>query len=257
MIQFRSLAQNLLGRAGLGLVRVESNRLATEATDSDKVIFDRARQYTMTSPERLWALMQSVRYVVANDIPGDFVECGVWRGGSAMTIAMQLNELGIGDRDLWLYDTFEGMTNPTDADVDARTGRTAKLLLSKTIKTAAAGNNVWCIASLDDVRANIQSTGYPMERVHFKEGDVTVTLAENPPQMISLLRLDTDWYESTKAELDALFPALVPGGVCIIDDYGHWAGARRAVDEYFAEHGLSPLLNRIDYTGRLFIQGAN
>ena len=93
-----------------------------------------------------------------------------------------------------------------------------------------------------------------MENVSFREGDVAQTLLDDPPQVISLLRLDTDWYESTRAELEALFPALVPGGICIIDDYGHWEGARRAVDEFFAKNGLSPLLNRIDYTGRLFVK---
>ena len=252
MVQIQSIAQKLLSPLGIGVVRVESNRLATEATPAEKAIYDKAREFTMTSPERLWALMQAVSYVVRNDLQGDFVECGVWRGGSAMTIALQLQKLGVTDRDLWLYDTFQGMTPPTDADVDARTGTSARKLLSKTTK--AAGNNVWCIASLDDVRANVQSTGYPMDRVHFKEGDVAVTLLEDRPSTISVLRLDTDWYESTKVELETLFPALVPGGVCIIDDYGHWEGARRAVDEYLAEHKLSPLLNRIDYTGRLFVK---
>jgi hypothetical protein len=257
MAQVHSMVKGLLRRAGYALVRLEDHDpeatiLTVEATRQDREIVERVREFTMTSRERLWALLQAVRYVVANDIAGDLVECGVWRGGSAMTMALQLRALGVEDRQLWLYDTFDGMTAPTAVDVDTHSGRSADQVLSTTTKVA--GYNAWCIASLDDVRANMVSTGYPIQNVHFKAGDVAVTLRDDPPHQVSLLRLDTDWYESTKVELEVLFPALVPGGVCIIDDYGDWEGARGAVDGYFAEHGLSPLMNRIDYTGRLFVK---
>lgn len=96
-------------------------------------------------------------------------------------------------------------------------------------------------------------TGYPIERVRFVEGRVEDTLPVRVPDRISLLRLDTDWYESTRCELEHLFPKLVPGGVLIVDDYGHWEGCRRAVEEYFDENNIPMLLNRIDYTGRIGI----
>src|SRR5690606_24776929 len=103
--------------------------------------------------------------------------------------------------------------------------------------------------------SNMVSTGYPMERCHFVEGKVEDTIPATVPDRISLLRLDTDWYESTRHELEHLWPLLQPGGVLIIDDYGHFEGARKAVDEYFLDRSDAPLLNRIDYTGRIAIKG--
>jgi O-methyltransferase len=113
---------------------------------------------------------------------------------------------------------------------------------------------VWCVAGINDVRANVMSTGYPQENFTFVEGDVTQTLQETIPERIALLRLDTDWYESTRAGLDALYPRLEVGGVCILDDYGHWQGARQAVDDYFAQQGHRPYMHPIDYSGRVFIK---
>ena len=96
-------------------------------------------------------------------------------------------------------------------------------------------------------------TGYPMAQIQFVSGMVEQTLLKQKPEKVALLRLDTDWYESTKCELEQLFPRLVPGAVLIIDDYGHWDGCRRAVDEYFEQHQVRMLLNRIDYTARIGI----
>ena len=98
------------------------------------------------------------------------------------------------------------------------------------------------------------STGYDIARTHFVAGDVEQTIPGVVPEQISLLRLDTDWYESTRHELKHLYPRLIRGGVLIIDDYGHWKGARQAVDEYLAETGAKLLLNRIDYTGRAAVK---
>lgn len=242
-------------RAGLNVSRVssEGTRLPVEATEAERRIVERVRSgYTMTSAERVWSLLQAVRYAQEERIPGAFVECGVWRGGSIMAMAMGLQQAGAADRELWLYDTFAGMTPPTAADVEASSGRTAQELLDST--PVADGDNVWCVAGIDDVRTNIASTGYPLERCTFVVGDVAQTLHEQTPEQIALLRLDTDWYESTRASLDVLYPRLAPGGVCILDDYGHWAGARQAVDEYFTEHGPRPLMHPIDYSGRIFVK---
>ena len=86
------------------------------------------------------------------------------------------------------------------------------------------------------------------------KGKVEDTLPGHAPDHIAVLRLDTDWYASTKHEMEHLYPRLARGGVLIIDDYGHWAGSRQAVDEYLAEHGIHLLLNRTDYTGRMALK---
>ena len=118
----------------------------------------------------------------------------------------------------------------------------------------ADGNNVWCIADIDDVRRNVSSTKYPMSQFMFVQGDVSVTLENSVPDSIALLRLDTDWYESTRRCLEVLYPKLSIGGVCILDDYGHWQGAREAVDEYFARQSHRPYMHPIDYSGRVFVK---
>lgn len=207
----------------------------------------RARPYTMTADESLFSLIEAVRYIVRHDVPGAIVECGVWRGGSMMAAAMTLQQLGSTDRDLYLYDTFEGMTEPTPDDVMLHADVRAAELLATT--EVGDGANVWCVSSLDDVRAAVGSVGYPESRLHFVAGPVEETLpAKAPTGPIALLRLDTDWYESTRHELEHLVPLMSPGGVLIIDDYWHWGGCRKAVDEYLERTKLQVLLTRVDIT---------
>lgn len=206
---------------------------------------------TMTSPERIVGLIRAVEYVVHSGLPGDIVECGVWRGGSMWIAARTLLQRDDATRDLWLYDTFEGMSEPTAADVDF-TGHSAAGLLQ--IHDPEDRNGVWCLSRLDEVKKTMASSGYPAERVRYVTGKVEDTLSIHRPAQIALLRLDTDWYESTRCELEWLFPCLVPGGVLIVDDYGHWQGCRRAVDEYFAITGQRIHLARMDYTGRIGIK---
>ena len=248
---------NVARKAGLEISRVSSRsrRLPVEATTRDAEAIESLQEYTMTSSERLWSLIESVRYVIQEGIPGDFVECGVWRGGSVMAMLNELRKMEAMDRRVWLYDTFAGMTPPSSADVEASTGRHANELLSATPKDT--GNNVWCIADVQDVTRNVTTTGYPLDLIKFIEGDVAKTLLDSAPDTIALLRLDTDWYESTRKSLEVLYPRLAVGGVCILDDYGHWQGARKAVDEYFAALGHRPLMHPIDYSGRIFLKPAS
>ena len=212
-----------------------------------EALHERVAPFSMTTPERLFAVHEAVRYLDAAGIEGDFVECGVWRGGSTMMAALTTLEQGPAARHLWLYDTFEGMTEPRDVDV-AFDGTSAS---DEYVARTPEG---WCDASVDDVSANMRSTGYPAELVHLVEGKVEQTIPASAPDRIALLRLDTDWYDSTRHELEHLWPRLVPGGVLIVDDYGHWAGARKAVDEFFADAPI--LLSRIDYTGRMAVKTA-
>lgn len=231
--------------------------LLLDATAEDRAIVDAVAPYTLTSRQRRYALVQAVQYLVRRGVPGAFVECGVWRGGSALAMLMALQRERTDDRELWLYDTFEGMTAPSERDrspFDAPARRTWDIAV-------ASGRKAWQHLfepqdfSLDKVRALLEGTGYPRQHLKFVAGDLMQTLPAQAPGRIALLRLDTDWYESTRHELEHLYPRLSPGGVLIIDDYGHWQGCRDAVDEYFARPGNGPvLLNRIDYTCRIVIK---
>lgn len=211
---------------------------------------DAVRPYTMTSPERLHALVTAVEYVIRAGIPGDIVECGVWKGGSMMAVARTLLKRGRSDRTLCLFDTFDGMPPPADVDRDLH-GRSASSLLAAEERETSF---VWAVASLTEVRRNLESAGYPTERIRYVQGRVEDTLPAQAPDRIALLRLDTDWYSSTRHELVHLFPRLSPGGVLIVDDYGHWQGCRRAVDEFLEERRIPMLLCRIDYTGRIAVK---
>jgi O-methyltransferase len=195
------------------------------------------RPRTMTADDKLFALIVATRYVVDHEVPGAFVECGVWRGGSQQAVAYTLLERGVTDRDLYLFDTFEGMPEPTEKD-RRHDGRPAVELLERSSRTA----KVWAVAGLDDVRAGMAQTGYPAERIHFHAGRVEETIPAAAPAQIAVLRLDTDWYRSTRHELEHLYDRVPSGGVLILDDYGYWAGAREAVDEFLAATGARLLL---------------
>jgi O-methyltransferase len=212
-------------------------------------LWDQIKSRTMTSVERIDALCRAVEYIHVNSIPGDIVECGVWRGGSTIAAALTLIRLRT-TRQLWLYDTFVGMTPPSIEDVDINGHYAGDLLALEDPDTGAN----WARSSLADVQQGFSETGYPLELVNFVVGPVEHTIPQNVPATIALLRLDTDWFQSTYHELIHLWPRLADGGILIIDDYGHWAGAKKAVDRYFSECGLRPFLHRIDYTGRLVMK---
>lgn len=214
-------------------------------------IWKQVSPFTMTSVERGYSLFKSVEYIVKNKIPGDFVECGVWKGGSCMLMAMSLKLFGDNDRKIYLYDTYEGMPEPTKEDVISWNGRS---VLEKWEEDKSGTRNnfgSWAVG-LNEVKANVSNSNYPEDNFIFVPGDVAQTLKKVKPDNISLLRLDTDWYASTVEELETLYPLLVEKGVLIIDDYGHFDGARKAVDEYFQNKPI--LLNRIDYTGRIGVK---
>jgi hypothetical protein len=225
--------------------------LPADYPDATVETFRRVRRYTMTSPARLAALVGAVEHVVAARIPGAIVECGVWRGGSMMATALTLKRLGVTDRDLFLFDTFAGMPEPTAEDEDSAYDGFS---LAAMWRRRRKGDMNWIGVPIEEVRAAMESTGYPMERVHLVQGPVEETVPGRAPERIALLRLDTDWYASTRHEMEHLYPRLEPGGPLILDDYGHYPGARRAVDEYLAAHGEHLLLQRIDYTGRIAVR---
>ena len=217
--------------------------LPLDLSPFQKDLVAKVRPYTMTSPERIAVLEAAVRHVVGQNYPGAFVECGVAKGGSTMAMAYTLIELGVNDRDLYLYDTFEGMPEPDEID----RGRFGESAARSWRKGQDRTGGAWIRHGLDEVRANLAATGYPEARLHFIKGKVEETLPANAPAgAIALLRLDTDWHASTKAELDVLYPKLVRGGIVIVDDYFRWQGARKAVDDYVAQHRLPIFWSRID-----------
>jgi hypothetical protein len=220
--------------------------MARRQRDIDAMV----RPFTMTSPERVMALCQSIAYIEAVNIPGAIVECGVWRGGSMMAAALALLSLRSTSRPLYLFDTFTGMPPPGSRDRDLNERSAVEWLADP----SWAGDMVRARCGIEEVRAALRRTAYPEERVQFVPGRVEDTLPVQAPHQIALLRLDTDWYESTSHELEHLWPRLVTGGVLILDDYGHWQGARRAVDEYFTRCAVDLPLHVIDYTGRLVVK---
>ena len=224
---------------------------ADQFGDTTREIINFVSPFTMTSVERISHLVDSVRYVHSNGIKGSIVECGVWRGGSMMAVARCLMGLNDRSRDLYLFDTFEGMPPPSDEDVE-HSGRKAAEILAE--QDRAEERNVWAYSPFEDVLSNMKKTGYPVDKIHFVQGKVEDTVPEQAPEAIALLRLDTDWYESTKHELEHLYDRISPRGILIIDDYGWWKGSRKAVDEFFASRPFKPLLHRIDESGRSVIK---
>jgi hypothetical protein len=245
----KKMVRRLLRSTGYDVVRFNErpNDIEPSVSETIRVV----RPYTMTSVQRLVALCDAVQYVVRNQIPGDIVECGVWKGGSMMAVARTLMQAGDQSRHLYLFDTYEGMISPSDKDISAA-GESASDLLRNEDKEDS--ESVWCVATLDEVRRVVGGIGYESTKVHFVKGRIEETLPKMAPERISLLRLDTDWYESTRHEMRQLFPRLSKGGVLIIDDYGYWLGARQAIDEYIKENKLQILLHRVDETGRCAIK---
>lgn len=250
MAKIRNLLKQVFARV-IGKRNGDSDNLLLRGLSiEEKKILKLVDGYTMTDTSSILSLIDATRYVIENRISGDFVECGVWRGGSMMVIASILMYAGEDSRNLYLYDTFEGMTVPSELDVQYD-GQPAGELYDKITREEGA----WCYADIHDVARNLKATGYPENKTKLIRGEVEKTIPGTIPEKIALLRLDTDWYSSTFHELEYLYPRLVSGGVLIIDDYGHWQGAKQATDEYFSSLSeRRPFLHRINYSGRLGIK---
>lgn len=240
--QIKRSIRSQLNRVGLDVTRCRRGGFPFDFGDDHIDIIKRVKPYTMTSNERLFGLIEAVRYILRKNIEGSIVECGVYKGGSMMAVALALLQESCIERDLFLYDTFTGMSQPTAVDVDFRGRR--------------PNHKKWPSAPENQVRAALKSTRYPPEKLHFIKGKVENTLPDHAPAKIALLRLDTDWYESTKHELVHLYPRLTTGGVLIVDDYGHYMGSKKAVDEYLDESDASVLLHRMDFSGRICVKNA-
>ncbi|MCY7309439.1 MAG: TylF/MycF family methyltransferase [Chitinophagaceae bacterium] len=239
-----------LGLLGLKIIRKSRLELVNLSDiEQDKKFLEinkKVKDFTLVPVERRYSLYQTVNYIIKNNLEGDLVECGVWKGGSSMLMAYTLLEAGISNRKIYLYDTFEGMTKPGEMDGQEEKDQWDRGKVTDTL------NNM-CYSPIEEVKANMNKTGYPVENIVLVKGKVEETVPGTIPSKISLLRLDTDWYESTKHELIHLYPLLEKHGVLIVDDYGAWQGARKATDEYFTSIP-NTFLGRIDYTGRIVIK---
>ena len=243
-----NLARNFARKV---ITSYRAKRFPSDMDDDFKEIYCKCKDYTMTSIERMYALYKSVQYVIDREIPGDFVECGVWKGGSTMIIAHTLLKMKEQNRKIYLYDTYEGMTKPTEKDKIISGSLDTLDLWEKHQKN---GYNGLSYSPLDEVKKNMHSTGYPQKQLVFIKGKVEDTIPEVIPEQIALLRLDTDWYASTYHELKHLYKLLSNRGVLIIDDYGYCAGSKEAVDRYFKKNKINVLLNRIDSSGRVCVK---
>lgn len=191
------------------------------------------RPYTMCGAARLLGLHRAVEAVVARGIPGSVVECGAARGGSAALMGLALKRLGE-RRLLWVFDTFEGLPPPTEADADWEIAR---------LYTGS------CRSTREEVEALFEQLSI-LGETRLVKGLFQDTLPHVDPGAIALLHIDCDWYEGVRVCLDSLYDRVSPGGVIQFDDYGHWAGARAAVEAFFHRRGIEPCLRRLDYTGR-------
>lgn len=246
----KKVIKNIFAKMGLAVIAQKTLDNPYDMDADFFKIYEQCKPYTMTSVGRMYSVYQTVKYIVGNNVQGDFVECGVWKGGSSMMAALSFIHFGDTSRKMYLYDTFEGMSVPTDKDVTYY-GEDGRIDWKK---NEQGDHNEWCYSPIGEVSTNMDKTGYPEENIIYVKGKVEDTIPGTMPEKISVLRLDTDWYESIYHCLVHQYPLLVEKGILIIDDYGYWKGAREAVDQYFEEQKIVPLLNRIDTTGRLYVK---
>lgn len=223
--------------------------LIPDANEQERRIIAAASPYTSSTPAAQWAFIQAIKHVEREGVAGDIAECGVWKGGNLIIAAMMREHLGFA-RDIWGYDTFAGMTEPGEFDVKPGFAVNAR---EKFARLARGGVVDWCYVPIEDVEAAIRAN-CGAAKLRLVKGRVEDTLRDpaNVPERISVLRLDTDFYESTRLELELLYPRLPSGGVVIVDDYGVWQGSKKAVDEYFGAE--LPWLHYVNRGVRLFVK---
>lgn len=249
----KSFIKNIIKKSFLffGYSIINENQKIIELTHNEKKLINLVKDYTMTPQIRIYSLIKALKHINRKKILGDYVECGVWKGGNIILFKKTLELSNDYSRKIFAYDTFEGMTEPDENDVHISQNLNAKNLLKKDKNKKT---NVWGVCSLEDVKNNIQTNVKNIDDIKFIKGPVekTLDIQDNLPEKISLLRLDTDWYSSTKKELEILYKRVSPGGVIIIDDYGHWGGSKKAVDEFFLDKYV--WMHHIDYACRLIIK---
>ena len=212
--------------------------------DEFRELFGHIEDYTMVGIPRLWSIYQLTRQVCEADVPGNFVECGVAGGGTSALIATVLHRYSRRLRQLFSFDTFSGMPTPTQEDYNAYSRQGADDSHWGTGTCAAPEDSLRRIAGKLGVLAHIVITkGLFADTLPGRKADIGE---------IAFLHMDGDWYQSTRDIIDNLYDLLRPGGAVQVDDFGAWAGCRKALEEYFARIGYAPELTKIDATGVSF-----
>ncbi len=241
----KNLINRFLGIFGFKISNLDSGLplFPIESTLKEQELINKYLKFSMTNETRMWSLLKSLEYILNKKIDGDVLECGVWKGGciGLMDEYLRINN---SKKKIYAYDTYDGMSIPSEYDIDFRGIQITEMVINEY-------ENIYGYPKKNEVISNLKILGSKLDKIKFIEGMVEKTLMDkkNIPEKISLMRLDTDFYQSTRTELEILYPLLSKGGILIIDDYGHFEGARKAVDEYFKEK--KPLMHYIDYTCRL------
>ena len=195
-----------------------------------------SRAYTMIGMKRLNNLRFCIEKVLEQDIPGDFIEAGAWRGGATIYMRAILKSHQVTDRTVWVADSFEGLPSP-DAE-NYPVDENAKLHEYEELAV-----------SVEQVQSNFDRYGLLDNQVQFLKGWFKDTLPDAPIEKLAILRIDADLYESTMQALENLYPKLSPGGYVIIDDYVFYERCRIAVNDYRREHGIEEEVKNIDWSG--------
>ena len=249
MLNFlKNYIQKILNRFGYTIIN--NNQKIVELSDEQRHLINITNHISMTPQIRRYNLIQALEYIDYYKLEGDLVECGVWKGGNIVIYKKFIEEKNI-KKNIYAFDTFQGMSNPDHNDYTIDGALSAQIILDKDNKKIT---NDWGVCSLEDVKFNISQHTKNLNNIFFIKGKVEETLLNktNIPEKISILRLDTDFYQSTKAELEILYDKVCKGGVIIIDDYGHWSGSKKAVDEFFREKFV--WMHYVDYACRLIIK---
>jgi O-methyltransferase len=210
---------------------------------------------TMVPRQHLVFLERLIKIVNFNNLPGDIVECGVWKGGCSMWMMLCQKQYHM-HRNFYLYDTFDGMTFPDSEKDEKEAVDTYNVIKEGKYHRNYDSwhkQNKWAFAPIEFVKANINVIQYDASKINYVVGDVCTTLNTTVPSGISILRLDTDWYSSTKKELDVLFPLVNKNGYVIIDDYYTWKGSRTATDEFLLINKDKVTLVNPSITGNIFV----
>ena len=250
---FRKFINNLLGIFNLKITKLDQflvlNRSITELDplidrDFRKIYKKIEKEFGKADPTSSYTVYNCLKHIIQNKIKGDLVECGVFKGKMIAVMIETLNFYNSSEKNIYLYDTFEGMTPNSEVDKHVDTGQKNQVKLEK-------GDN-YC--DIESVQKNLENFNYDEKKIFYIKGDVKETLEGRLPDQISLLRLDTDFYESSLIELEKLYPKVNNSGFVIYDDYGHWIGQKKATDEFFTNKNIKPFLVRTSRKERLEVK---
>ena len=252
-LKAKKLVNEIFNSLGYKILSKDTFNYKFDLTDQETKILNYVleNKLTMGSKDNLAATILAARYISKNKIKGDFVECGVWRGGHGIAAALTFKLYSYNSK-IICFDTFSGMTKPDEHDSELYSMQPANMLLNRESNKVGKWTT-WANASLEDVQFGLSKCCIQKEQVKFVVGDVHNTVPSNLSESISVCRIDTDWYSSTRHILENCWDRISPGGILILDDYDIWSGARKAVDEFFLSIEYKPFLIRTEI-GRVVVK---